>query len=55
MTNETIIKVLNQLDKEYSSDKYKDGGREFIYCLAIKLLNTEDDDKKCVIDFFLDK
>jgi|GEM_PF-3478390 len=55
ITNETIIKVLNQLEKEYSWDKYKDCGREFIYRLAVKLINTEDDDRKCVIEFFLNQ
>lgn len=28
---------------------------EFIYRLAVKLINTEDDDRKCVIEFFLNQ
>lgn len=53
MTKFEIINIIRDIEKEFKS--YKDGGLSFIKHLADKLLNTIDEDKNDVINFFLDE
>ncbi|MCI1682498.1 MAG: hypothetical protein LKI39_08080 [Bacteroides sp.] len=55
MNSETIINVLRALEHEYGAERYKDGGREYIRRLSSKLLETTDEDKECLLKFFLNE
>lgn len=50
-----IINVLNRLEKDCGAARYKDGGLEYIRRLALKVLNTVDDEREQVLKFFFDE
>lgn len=51
LTNEEIIKVIKEIQRDTYT--YKDNGDTFYKRLAQKILNTVDDEKEQVLDFFL--
>jgi len=53
MKKQQIIEIINDTYLQYR--EYKDGGREFINKLSLKLLNTVEEDKNDVFNFFLNE
>ena len=51
LTDKTIIEVIKETERKYYT--YKDNGDIFYKILAKKILNTVDDEKEQVLDFFL--
>lgn len=51
LTDKKIIEVIKKIQREYYT--YKDNGNTFYKQLAQKILNTVDDERDLILDFFL--